>query len=254
MDCQAARLLLWFKRPQGGDLLPDDDAALAVHLASCPSCDRLARLQAQENRVLGRAMRAVPVPVALKDRLLAHLDKMSRQSGRARVRRRVLYGAGALCAVVLLAALGLWLVVRPRPPASLQELDWWTRSRFSLPTQCPATDKIAWLEQYFYSNGLWFRVPSFMKAQWDFTDLTAAYVEDFSRDRIAVMEFKKNDAHAFVFVLPSERCDPDEAKQYAGQSASALVVRSDTDDGFVAFVTLKEGTLDHFLRKDADHK
>lgn len=245
MDCQAARLLLWFKRPQSSDLLAEDETALAQHLAGCSACSRLARLTAQENRLLGRAIRAVPVPSTLKERLLSHLDTQRIKLWRVE-RGRWLRRAGLTLLTLLVLCLGvLYWTLRPVGPASLRELDWWSKARFSLPTQVPGPDKIGWLDQYFYSKQVPFRVTTSMRLQWDFTHLTAAYLEEFSRDHVPVMEFKKPGGHAFVFVLPAARCDFGEIEHY--QSAGETRLLCPPEEGFVTFVALKEGTLDQFL-------
>jgi hypothetical protein len=102
MDCKTARLLLDFASPLGPAELDVSEAeALDRHLQDCPDCAALALAQRQEDDVIGRAMRDVPVPPGLHDRLLAHLDA-ERDAGYRRLTRRWI--PVGLAAAVLLAA------------------------------------------------------------------------------------------------------------------------------------------------------
>lgn len=249
MDCQAARLLLWFKRPQAKELSLDDEAALARHCAECPECDRFARLFAQENRALGRAVRAVPVPPGLKESLLASVNFAA--ATHASARRALWRRAAAGLSLDLLVGIGLFLfwLWSPPPPFHLREMEWFGHSRFSLPVDSPAANKIEWLESHFGNQGAWARVPSALRDVWDFSCLSTAYVEDFTGGKVGVAEFKKAGGHAVVFFLPKDRCRPEELTQYEGQRDIVRVLRGRPDDPFLALVFLKEGMLDQFLLK-----
>ena len=105
MDCKTARLLLDYARPAPAELPGGDAAALEGHLTACPECEALARAERQLDDHLGRAVRDVPVPDGLRDRLLARL----RAERRRWYRRWALRGAGAAAAAAsLVLAIGLW--------------------------------------------------------------------------------------------------------------------------------------------------
>lgn len=241
MDCQAARLLLWFKRPNGKEMLPEDEAALALHLSTCDTCGRFARLHGEEHRLLGTAIRAVSVPPKLLDAILVRL------SSAARPRRRWPWVVGGVASAALLCGFGLWLwLASSVPPASLREMEWFGKNRFSLPATYPPLKKQAWLEQYFYSQRVYFRLPELLKNQWDFTHLTAAYPAELSHDRVAVLEFKKPGGHAVVFVVPTARLDSSEMEQYLSFGEYTRLLHQPGEE-FSALAVLKEGSLEQFL-------
>src|SRR4051794_242887 len=96
MDCDLARQLLPFARPGGADLEAADRVALDRHFAACPACAAAAAELAFDAGLAG-AMRAVPVPDALRGRLLTRLvaARMAIYRGLA------LRGLIVLCAVAL---------------------------------------------------------------------------------------------------------------------------------------------------------
>jgi hypothetical protein len=105
MDCKSARLLLDFHRPRAGDLAPDEAAELEGHLATCAECDAAARAQRGLDEHLGRAVRDVPLPAKLRERLLAGV----RERHRAATLRKLAWAArGAAVAATLLLAVALW--------------------------------------------------------------------------------------------------------------------------------------------------
>jgi hypothetical protein len=103
MDCKTARLLLDYARPAPAELPGGDVAALESHLSACPECEAVARTERQLDDHVGRAVRDVPVPDGLRERLLARL----RTERRRWYRRWALRGTAAAAAAVALT-LGLW--------------------------------------------------------------------------------------------------------------------------------------------------
>src|SRR5438094_788506 len=98
MDCRTARLLLDFARPIPAELEADASRDLEHHLAGCADCDSLARAERRLDEPLGRAMRAVPLPLGLRDRLLARLD-----AERGAWQRRWMFRSLAAAAALALA-------------------------------------------------------------------------------------------------------------------------------------------------------
>jgi len=93
-------------------------------LAGCPECDSLARVERQLDDHVGRAVRNVPVPEGLRDRLLQRL-KARRRAWYAS-RATPLAGLAAAAAAVLFVVWLNWphaLRPRPRPGAD------WLRDR-----------------------------------------------------------------------------------------------------------------------------
>jgi anti-sigma factor RsiW len=85
--------------------LPAEDAAdLDLHLQSCPTCQRLVEIERKLDAPIAKAMRAVPVPLGLKSRIL---DQLATQRG-AMHRRRFFYAAAAAACVVAAVGLLVW--------------------------------------------------------------------------------------------------------------------------------------------------
>src|SRR5262245_38578280 len=108
MDCRSARLLLDFDRPQLQGTRPelegDEVEALRTHLADCDACRSLAQDERAADDALSRAVKAVPVPDGLRDRLLARLS-----AERDAWWRRVLLRSAGVAAAVFLAVWGAML-------------------------------------------------------------------------------------------------------------------------------------------------
>jgi hypothetical protein len=101
MDCHHVRCILAYAlRPvEGVDAAEQHE--LRQHLEQCPDCAALAEGERRTDDVLGAALREVPVPPGLQERLLGHL---------AAQRRPLPYGwIGAAASVLLaLALVGVW--------------------------------------------------------------------------------------------------------------------------------------------------
>ena len=106
MDCKHARMLLEVAHPIATQLEPAETAALASHLADCPDCGFVAEAERRVDEKFTAAMRDVPVPEGLKERIGRRL-----QGERdAWWRVRVLRAFGTAAAACLLALAG-WLYV-----------------------------------------------------------------------------------------------------------------------------------------------
>ena len=107
MDCDTARDLLPFRRP--AELPAGDLAALDQHLAGCAACALVARRQAEFDGAVSAAMRAVPVPPGLRDRLLA--AAFARRAAAARWKGAKVVGLAA--ALLLTFGVGGGLIFVP---------------------------------------------------------------------------------------------------------------------------------------------
>jgi len=113
MDCDNARLFLPFLRTGGKDLDGQEEAELRAHLEQCSGCNALVMNAARLDQHLGRAMRAVDVPVGMKGRLL---ERLAEDRGVIRWRRLKRAGVAAAVAAVLVLAAGWWLLHEVRKP------------------------------------------------------------------------------------------------------------------------------------------
>jgi Putative zinc-finger len=116
MDCRTARLLLDFHRPRAGELPAEEAVELERHLAGCADCDAAGRALRRLDDHLGPAVRDVPLPDGLRERLLSRL----REERSTRLSRRVGWTLrGAAVAAVLLVGTLLWLHFRTPEPVKL---------------------------------------------------------------------------------------------------------------------------------------
>jgi hypothetical protein len=113
MECRDAQFYLRLRRPGVDELGPEATAALDQHLAGCPCCAAESRAAAAFDAAVGAAMRAVPIPVGLRNRLVAHTS-----ARRGAALRRRAYRVVALAASVLLTVgigIGAFATTRPQP-------------------------------------------------------------------------------------------------------------------------------------------
>lgn len=140
MDCSNARLLLAFARPRANELPHSDAAELRHHLDTCTECATHAGGERRTDEHLGRAVRDVPLPTGLKNRLL---DRLNRQRGLAH-RRWAAAAAGLSVAAALLLGFALWafLTGPPPVPVDIAVLGETVAVKTSNPTP-------EWVEQWF---------------------------------------------------------------------------------------------------------
>jgi hypothetical protein len=117
MDCRTARLLLEFHRPRAGELPPEEAVELERHLACCADCDAAGRTAHRLDDYFGSAIRNVPLPDGLRERLLSRL---SEQRGTALRRRLAWTARGLSVAAALLVGTLLWWHFTP---SKLPQLD-----------------------------------------------------------------------------------------------------------------------------------
>lgn len=99
MECRDAQFYLRFRRPGSDELGPEVAGDLDRHLAGCEHCAAEAGLASAFDTAIATAMKDVPVPAALKNRLIAHVAEK-----RGAALRRKAYTFAAAAAVIFLAA------------------------------------------------------------------------------------------------------------------------------------------------------
>ena len=109
MDCPHANLLLLFYRPdRPSDLSAEDTAALQTHLAACPACAAKLAKQTAEYRLLSAAVRNVPVPSGLANRL-----KQQAQSQLNSAWRRTAMKYALAASLLIAGCIGYTAATRP---------------------------------------------------------------------------------------------------------------------------------------------
>jgi hypothetical protein len=112
MQCRDAQFYLRLRRQAGDELGAEVTADLDRHLAGCPACAADAGRAAAFDRAVANALRSVPVPAGLRDKLLA---QSSTHHG-AVIRRKV-YRVAALAASLFFGvglAFGVFSASRPK--------------------------------------------------------------------------------------------------------------------------------------------
>ena len=112
MDCNTARLLLEFARPGAAELDARESNELAGHLDHCPDCNTAARTEKRLDDWLGRAMRQVEVPGALRANVVARLHAGRTEWYRQRIGHYVRFAAAAAAVVFV-----VWGAIRWSQPA-----------------------------------------------------------------------------------------------------------------------------------------
>jgi hypothetical protein len=195
MDCKTARLLLDFARPLSPELEESEGEALAGHLADCPTCGALHREERRIDERLGSAMRAVPVPDGLRDRIVG---KLAKQRDRRYVRRLV-WGAAAAVAASLLLVAGITYFGR-KPDVNLLPI---YEQANNLPERSP--EKVA----------AWFNRPGLLvPTQLDYQGLVRCSWADFQGRKVPMLELRQGAQQAWIYILNDRQFD---LKGLAGQ-------------------------------------
>jgi hypothetical protein len=236
MNCDQARLLLPFARAQANELDAADQDALNIHLSACGSCGPYARGQHALDARLAQAMKAVPVPVGLRERLLTRLGN---ERG-AYYRTWLLRGVAAAAAVVLVFAAIAYF--RPSPPASLldpREL----AGRIDSPRSFDPGSVNEWMSNYKV------QMPAELRDGWDFQYVTAAYVTRYGGRDVPTLEFRKGDTFAVVLVVRRRDCEPHGLSTFEHPQYRGRVLGKDDPGEYVALVIEKQGQGHEVFRK-----
>ncbi len=118
MECRDAQFYLRFQRHATDELGGEVTSALRQHLDRCPVCAAEAQVIVAFDSALARAMKAVPVPPKLRNRILTHVAMKQGALLRAKLYRV----AVGIAAVVVIGLLGWGIVARTRPPVDPQSL------------------------------------------------------------------------------------------------------------------------------------
>jgi hypothetical protein len=189
MDCRTAQLLLAFARPNAGELEAGAAEALDRHLAECSECGSLARTEHQVDGRLGVAMRDVPLPADLGQRLLTRLQAERKAWYRNLPRRHPRLAAAVAALLLLGIALTVYLAVRsPRPldlPALAQK---WNSQVLASPEE---------VEKAFEKGGFKIIAPPGFNYQY----LDSYELQAFAGTLVPHLLFIRGSNHASVYIL-----------------------------------------------------
>lgn len=247
MDCKTARLLLDYARPAPAELPGGDAAAVEGHLTACPECEAAARAERQVDDHLGRAVRDVPVPDGLRDRLLARL----RAERRRWYRRWALRGAAATAAALALV-LGLWQPWHRTalPSPDLERLVQHVSENNAARVSADPDRVQTWLRTE-YGNDVWRTPHDFDLRALNYGLLTYADLAEFQGKTVPMLLFANGPAQVRVYVLSSDQFGLEELKQQQPRLDShgyTVEPRADPDDGRILYLFIYTGnSMDPFL-------
>lgn len=200
MDCNTARLLLAFARPQANDLDAADMVELDTHLAGCPDCAPFAARQRGFDDAVGRVLRKVDVP----DRLgpLLHeqlgLDLTTKLHHRAVWR----YAAAAVVLIALVAGVGSWSLW-PKPRLDGEQM--WADLQGSQPG-------LTEIEKFYRDNGSEVVLPRDL--QYGHLKFPLGFSE-FQGQKVPCLFFVNHDGnYASVRVLSAQKFDFHNQKEF----------------------------------------
>ncbi|MBY0523496.1 MAG: DUF3379 family protein [Gemmataceae bacterium] len=236
MDCRTARLLLDFARPLATELEESDGEALATHLAECPTCGALRRTERRLDDHLGRAMLAVLVPDGLRERVLG---KLAAQRDSWYRRRLLIWGTGAAAAAAIVVGLSLTFL------AHKPVLDMVTARAIA---NRPLPDRSEEVGAWFGDAGL--EGPP----QFEYARLTNCEWASFQDHRLPMLEFRKGNEWARVYIVTEGQFDLKALKatqpDASGRAVMIDVLEHPTKPGVAYIVKYTGGVLPAFFYRD----
>jgi len=240
MDCKTARLLCEVRGDRDGELPPEDAASLQRHIESCPECQNRLTVETKFDTAIAKAMRAVPVPPALKARIL---DRLATQRG-AFYRRRFFYAAAAAACVLVAVGILTWKPTQITP-FDVQKVA--TETKF---------DQARRVDDWFVSQGIPYQAP----APFDPRLLAFHGTMPIQGKQVPTLEYQGFDpatstaVFARVYVIREGEFDLKSLPEtFSGSLANGLqarVFRDREQPDKLAYVVVYSGTsLDPFLTK-----
>ena len=235
MDCNHARFLLHFVRPDRVDLDAADHTALQAHLQNCSECGSLAQAEAEADQALARSMTAVDVPAGLRERVMSTLA--NNDSGRARRRWRM--GLSIAAAITLIAAVAWFAWLQPLPRFNFDGYD-------PVVVRQPSD-----VELWFLDKGVEMAAPRQFNYQW----LSSFDTVLMQGQRVPHLLFARG-GHggradiAEVYVLSDKQFDLDNLPGSAPSGWSMKIEHSDKP-GFAFLIVYSSDSLDPFRPAEA---
>jgi hypothetical protein len=235
MDCRTARLLIDLAHPSSRELEAADLAALEQHLTECSECGPLTQTERQADVSIAQAMRAVPIPDGLRDRLLNRLDADYRQAVRRRWRSVRWYATAAAVLLTVGLGYGVWHFTH-RPVLDLGDvLAEALERRGATPEQ---------VEQWFQEH---YGTKIVAPPQFNYAYLATF---DLNRERVPQLLFVRGERYAYVRILTSwdvnVAASLEQPRQESGGFAVDLL-RHPANPNVVYLIIHTGGTIDWLL-------
>jgi hypothetical protein len=221
MDCSTARLLVAFSGPRAAELQGDEAEALAAHLADCPDCAAIHQAERKIDERLGRAMRDVPLPPGLRERLVTNLAAERWASQRRKLVRAF---AGIAAAIALALGWYFW----PRPPLPINFPD-----RHQMVNAADLPSSAQEVVDHFARQGVVVQMPTDINL--NYNRLTYCDWGELEGQRVPLLIFQNGSATLRVYILDGKRFDlgPWAGNQLSGKVTLELRVSADGRFGWL---------------------
>ncbi len=249
MDCKTARMLVDFARPHASELDPSETQSLDEHLGSCAECGRLAQRERRLDGHLALAMRAVPIPIDLQERLQTRLLNERNQV----YRKQIVRWATAAAAAVLIG-LGIWQLLPARDqgprPISLERLT---------ALQQPPPRQASELNNYFgRQDVLVGEIPDVLvkelEKEINFDLVQAGSVQRLGGFIFPTLHLKKDQSSARLILLPkgsyaaNEANDLQQEQKKYPTGSKRYVFGSPGVDAYIALLVIESGSYADFQK------
>jgi len=269
MDCKASRQLMEVCRPDSADAAELELAGLAEHLEECPACEAVFRATSQADRRIGQAMRDVPVPARLKERLLMSLGRAAAEEcavdrsplrvllpwRRRLSRRRLIWiGAGMTGIAADAAIVALVAPWRGNGYVTRHVLQWEVLDHFAALEACnwqmlepqDPRDRQSINQRVREQLGLEGAPPEAVPIEW-----IAAFADGtFQEERVVVFRYRMTTpSNVYVFALPSDLFQVTDVREEGADALATqgLVAAVWRESGFI-YVLVYEGSDDSIHR------
>lgn len=241
MDCRTAQILLEFARPLTRELDVTEAEALESHLADCPECARRARTLFATDERISAAMRDVPVPEGLRERLLAGLSREPQPTRRRLILQQL--GNLAAAAALLLAIVIGWAQRGETPIIDTEELVSITNAEIANPVPRLVDD---WLQK----QGV--RVPA--PTNFDYRLLAHYHMADLQKQRVPLMVFVRTENgrtyQARVYLLSADQFNLNPSTLATPASVCVVQLMPHPSKPHYGYLVVFTGELEPFLAKD----
>jgi hypothetical protein len=228
MDCMNARLLLLFNRPGCAEIASEDMDSLQDHLEHCAECRSVAHKEKMVDGVLGSALRKVPLPGGLQERIQQRLVLERRP--------RPWIWLATAASLLLMVGLTVSWYLQPSPTIDAGSI---TNLR---PGSSPES-----VTAWFRERGLTLAIPP----EFDFHYLDSWEVVSLQGQRVPKLLFINQGVVAHVYVISTDQFQYDEElhQRLLNNSLNAVILHHPDNADFFFLVINSGGTLDSFQRR-----
>jgi hypothetical protein len=241
IDCNTARLFLAFARPNCSELEECAAEALDEHLTQCTECGAIARAEHQVERRLSLAMRDVPPPSGLRQRLLTGLQAERKAWYRNLPRRHPRMATIAAAVLILGIGAAIYLAARLPRPLDLPALALnWNNQVHASPEQ---------VQQVFEEWGFKIAVPSGFNYQY----LDSYDLQSLGGTLVPHLFFIQGSNHASVYIVSGSKFDISSAVDQPREGSGRFTVElrpGPANSNLAYLIRYTGGSLDWLVVED----